>query len=473
MYVPLEVVAGFKMLRNLTTEVEVIKNALRGSTKVQLTEGPGGECLIRPTLNTASRVTIILRDIPKDVPEAEIRQLFSEEKVSHVRPDIGDTWFVTFATEDDCKAAYAKCQDKTFRDEPVKARIKSENLLKNFLPVQSPVEPQPASVFVPPAHPAAYAFGPPPVPMPYPYMMTGPVYRPAMCAPNDPFGMGHMQNPGYQPMGFVQPAPVAPEMANRPQPTAKGGKGGVGGKGYGYNGKGKGTVPPGGKGHGKDGGEHQLGPGRTAPKRGSQNAKGVTPPKLNQSDFPPLPSSSPQAANGYEGEFKRYQKEEIISILSTLANNSEGCKAPDLPENCACRAPEPIHELELCRNSTPEPAGQAASRPKTFAEAAISADDIKKPEKTRRGSSKKGTNPYAEERAQERDRNSFKGRGGGNRGSHRGSHHDRHKHDSKEETSKDDAPKGDAVSNGVGAAEPAKETSAPASESTAATDTAA
>lgn len=402
MYVPLEVVAGFKMLRNLTTDIELIKSALRGSTKVQLTEGPGDQCLIRPTLSSAARVTIILRDIPKDVPEEEIRKIFVGHKIQQVRPDIGDTWFLSFATEDECLAAYDQCQLETFRGTPIKARIKSENLLKNFLPTQAPEAQQQPSVFMPP-HPG-FGFGPTAVPMPYPYMMPPNFSRPPMMGPNtDPYGVPGMLGPQSQPIGMMAVPGLPPDMAGKGQANAKGGKG-AGKAGY-FGGRGRGGVPgvAGGKG-GKDGTE-----GRGAQKRGSQNGQKLqNPPKLSQSDFPPLPSSSPQSG-GYTGTFKRYQKEEIISILSGLAKQTQGGSSPPALPICACVAEEPINTLELCRN-TDEVVGTTA-RPKSFAEAALSAEDIKKPEKPLRKNSKK-----TGDGSQEPTRGS-RGRGGGSRNS--------------------------------------------------------
>ena len=377
MFVPLEVVAGFKMLRNLTTDIELIKSALKNSNKVQLTKGPEDQDLIRPCLSTSARVTIILRDIPTDVPESEVRKIFEGHEAQSLRPDIGDTWFVGFATEELCLAAYEHCQTQCFRDAPIKARIKSENLLKNYLPAPAPDHHQPPPVFMPPA----YGFQNP-MQMPYPYMMSN-LGRP-------PMGPGAMYGPM---MGMMPPMGDAMQMgdpaaAGRPPLNAKGGKGGKGG--YIPGGKGgKGAV--GGKGVEGKGGKKGAGP------------KPQQPVKLTQSDFPPLPSSGPQAtSSGYTQSFQRYQKEEIIAILNGLAKSKKGGKPADIP--AACTAPEPIYVLELCREAEAE---TNPARPKTFAEAAISAEDIKKPEKSSRSS--------RNSRNQDSSRGSHKGRGAGSR----------------------------------------------------------
>jgi hypothetical protein len=49
-----------------------------------------------------------------------------------IRPDIGDCWFVTFNSEEDALKALDFVRGRTFQDAPVKARIKSENLLRSL-----------------------------------------------------------------------------------------------------------------------------------------------------------------------------------------------------------------------------------------------------------------------------------------------------------------------------------------------------
>jgi len=120
---------------------------------------------------TTARVTVVLRDIPADVSEQEIRQLFAGDNVVRVKPDIGNTWFVTFGTEDDCLAAYEKCQLKCLRDEPLKARIKSENVVSRYASEYAADSPSFAPSIPPAASPAGF---PPGAPMPpYPQMVPG------------------------------------------------------------------------------------------------------------------------------------------------------------------------------------------------------------------------------------------------------------------------------------------------------------
>lgn len=54
--------------------------------------------------------------------------------------DVGNTWFVTFADEETALGALEHLRNASFRDKPVKARMKSEHLLKSggVVPVYPP-----------------------------------------------------------------------------------------------------------------------------------------------------------------------------------------------------------------------------------------------------------------------------------------------------------------------------------------------
>jgi hypothetical protein len=223
---------------------------------------------IGPMSANVARVTIILRDIPKDVPEQEIRQLFAGDNVVRVNPDIGNTWFVTFGTEEDCLAAYEKCQLKCFRDEPLKARIKSENVVSRYVPADSP------SFTPPPPSSAGYPAG---APMPpFPQMMPG-VY-PTM-GPTPSGGVGsfpHVQGRPYP--GFMLVPTVPPHVASALNVPAMNSV-------WWDQGKGKGGRP--------------------------------------EADKQPVQGAEPT---------RRFRKEEIISILTELINTEEGKKRPELPD---------------------------------------------------------------------------------------------------------------------------------------------
>lgn len=375
LFVPLEVVAGFKLLKRLTTDVDLIKKVLRNSKNIELDES-GDQCMIRPACAVAQRSTIILREIAKDVPEEEIRNIFPNRgNIVACHADIGDTWFVTFASEDECKRAYDYVQTATFRDKAIKARIKSENLLKSFIPNSGgePAANHPSLGSLPKGFPG---FMPQmPIPMPYPFLMSR----------HPPFPQPYLQD--FQGMGHLD--------------------------GRGYRGRGRGPPFPGRGPHGRA--------GRSGP--GTPPVKPATP-KLGPQDFPPLPSSS-TPTTGYDREFTKWAKQDIIDVLTGL-QKEDVPKPTALPANCPAVASAQVKELELTR-SVEAPATADAAK-KTFLDAVITKEDIKPPEaKARRNSQKRPEQQQQQHHNEQRGRsqdttgrgNGRQGRGGG-RGQKRG-----------------------------------------------------
>lgn len=92
---------------------------------------------IKPNIKS-ERNTIILREIPSATKPEDVEAIFTGcgGKVESVRSDVGDTWFVTMASEDEAVKTLLALRSKTFNDAPIKARLKSENTLKSFFPTQ-------------------------------------------------------------------------------------------------------------------------------------------------------------------------------------------------------------------------------------------------------------------------------------------------------------------------------------------------
>lgn len=415
MFVPLDVVAGFKMLRNLTNDVELIRQVVKSSSKLQVDETNG--CMIRPVFAAASRTTLILRGMPSSVKEEEIRSLFPDQTlINSVKPDIGETWFVTFTTESACLTAFEACQDKEFQGEPIKARIKSENLLKNFLPAPSP-PPETSPPVFPPVNFAPFPVGHP-MHAPYPFFMPG---------MRVPFGMNPMMMPPptdmyNPPKQQQQPIPVAQQQQQQQTSFNEGGRGRGNNRGSArapyFN---RGRIP----GRSQSGGTSNQKP--QGPKRNSHgsNNKPQNTPKLGPSDFPPLPSNS-QPVGGYERSFIKYSKQDIIEVLCKLQTLDIELPA-EIPLDCCAVCKQMNRDIELIR-PTEEVVEENIYSKKSFAEAVITAKDIKPPEKLgRRNSSKKGQSPYTQQNR-------------GSQGSKRGSRNSRNKRpeETKKNTSADE-----------------------------------
>ncbi|CAN0199111.1 unnamed protein product, partial [Ectocarpus sp. 13 AM-2016] len=78
----------------------------------------------------------------------KIREIFTGDGVApikSIRSDVGDTWFVTMESEDDALTTILALRGKTFEGKAIKARLKSENLLRSFFPVPTAAEVQPTA----------------------------------------------------------------------------------------------------------------------------------------------------------------------------------------------------------------------------------------------------------------------------------------------------------------------------------------
>ena len=101
------------------------------------------------------RTTVIVRDVPDDATSEQITEVFSSDLVvpKSVRPDIGNTWYVTFDSEALAVAALSASRDKTIAGAPIRGRLKSELSLPNSAcgtPVSSSAA-RPARALAPPA----------------------------------------------------------------------------------------------------------------------------------------------------------------------------------------------------------------------------------------------------------------------------------------------------------------------------------
>jgi len=136
-FVDVAIIADFKMVKLLTTDTDLILSCVAGSDKV-IVDAPNKK--MKPVAVNA-RTTLILRNIPTDAAEAEVRALITGDKwpkIVSLRSDVGDNWFVSFETEEHTKTALAMAKDKKFKDKSISCAIKSENLLKGLQPGSPP-----------------------------------------------------------------------------------------------------------------------------------------------------------------------------------------------------------------------------------------------------------------------------------------------------------------------------------------------
>lgn len=124
-------------MKALTTDERVVIKALETSSTCVVENGR-----VRGTMKVTNRSTLILRDIPSQTPEAEVKEIFAFEScrpITSMRSDIGDTWFVLFENEEDAKHTLdcLKSLKRTFKGQVIKGRVKSETIVRSFYNVQN------------------------------------------------------------------------------------------------------------------------------------------------------------------------------------------------------------------------------------------------------------------------------------------------------------------------------------------------
>jgi hypothetical protein len=136
MSVPISVIMKFAKMKALTQDEAVIVKALEHST-VSIIDGR-----IKANVKSGGRSTIILRDIPSDAPEDEVREIFSydgSKSIVSIRSEIGDSWFIVMESEEDAKDTLIdlRLKKRMFRGQSVKGRMKTETIVRSFYPVQT------------------------------------------------------------------------------------------------------------------------------------------------------------------------------------------------------------------------------------------------------------------------------------------------------------------------------------------------
>ncbi|CAI5747237.1 unnamed protein product [Peronospora destructor] len=133
MYVPVEVIINFSKIKQLTDNTALLVEAVQDSTICSLNSSKDA---VKPNIKS-ERTTIILREIPSSTKPEEVEAIFEGcGKVMNVRSDVGDTWFVTMTSESEAVNTLLALRSKTLNGTAIKARLKSENVLKSFYPAQ-------------------------------------------------------------------------------------------------------------------------------------------------------------------------------------------------------------------------------------------------------------------------------------------------------------------------------------------------
>ncbi|KAF0682824.1 Aste57867_25123 [Aphanomyces stellatus] len=305
-YVPLDVIVGFSKIKQLTDDVQLVAASIKDSTVCSLS--PDGDA-VKPNIKS-ERNTIILREIPSATAPAEVEAIF-DGKATSVRSDVGDTWFVTMATEEDAVATLLTLRSKTFNDAPIKARLKSENVLRSFVP-SADATPSPSATPYQPSGASSF---------------YGNAAYYSQAVPNA-FGVQYAGRTN----GMTKPQAAAAA------PKAKGKKGAAAGAAAAAGA----TTPTNGK-KAKDKKKKETPAAGGAPK--SAGKHGERQPIMNAAHFPPLPTVAP----GMEVTYK-YSHDDIMEIVKHMDDPELKLPAGKMDFEAHESALTPVAHPDLLKN---------------------------------------------------------------------------------------------------------------------------
>lgn len=127
--VDISVITEFKMMKQLSADVDYILSAIKDSDKIIIDVE---KKRIKPVPNV-ERTTLILRNIPSSATEESVRTLLSSVNVPSIlaiRPDVGDNWFVTFENQESTRQAMESVKGLKWESKTIGCAIKCESFLK-------------------------------------------------------------------------------------------------------------------------------------------------------------------------------------------------------------------------------------------------------------------------------------------------------------------------------------------------------
>lgn len=270
-YVSIALLASFPKVKAITENEEDLIAIIRECKGLELDLEARR---VRP--QREPRTTIIVRELPTDTTEEELRAVFTEDRLVHVRsikpdPLTNTLWYIQFDEEQVCSDTALWLMTQNFREKPIKCRVK-------------------------PATP--YLFSPPP-PSAFPYPQQG-AGTPSVGA-SAGWGQG----------------PVSGASAAAAVPTVNGFYPVASGFSYGYahpqmdpnapmGGKGRKNIP----GMIHPGGRHHAGhhPHHQKPRGGPRDFE-------NKYD----PETHSNGVVGYPGPYISYTREEMAKVVEELA----------------------------------------------------------------------------------------------------------------------------------------------------------
>mmetsp|Transcript_102444 Transcript_102444/g.320292 ORF Transcript_102444/g.320292 Transcript_102444/m.320292 type:complete len:717 (+) Transcript_102444:162-2312(+) len=312
MYIPLCILAGHHRIGKLGRSVDVgaLLEAASRSDKLGVDEE---QLLVRPLLK-ARRNTLILHDLPEDVVEQELQELFQGspegDSFCSVKPDVNRTAFVSFQTDEAAQRAALWLRSQTLHGSSVKCAVKAEHVLRSFYPAAPGTPPVGMSMppYCIPGQQAVWAQGTPWAGQ-WQAAGAGATYGNAMEMWGDGAG-------GCETGAWAQGDGMAKGGMHFQEGGVKGyGKGKGKGKGKGRR-KGEGLMPP--------GAEGEMGQMEAFAAQRTQKSPVM---RMRADSFVPIQEPLEPAVDdtvvddselGYTHDFRKYSREEIIEVCSGM-----------------------------------------------------------------------------------------------------------------------------------------------------------
>eukprot|EP01117_Protostelium_nocturnum_P006583 TRINITY_DN2371_c0_g1_i1.p1 TRINITY_DN2371_c0_g1~~TRINITY_DN2371_c0_g1_i1.p1 ORF type:complete len:490 (-),score=145.19 TRINITY_DN2371_c0_g1_i1:479-1837(-) len=289
-FVPVKVIANFKQIKNLTTDLDLLVSVMKECHGVEL---DSSSQMIKPSIKP-TRNTLILREIPSSTPLQEIKAMFEGEghgKVSEIKPEIGDMWYVTFESDKGALDSLEKLRSQTFQDKPIRCRLKTESTFRSIslsatnIPMPVPIE----------ASAQSFVQG---------------VFYPGAKSNDGTNKKGRGGNAGNSTGG---------------RKNASGSPGATGGK--------KGAKGP-----------------KTAAEVAAPRKRSTSKVELGVNNFPPLSNADAKQA-GYTESFQKWERQDFLNVLEGEVAKPEGLKE-DAKESAAVIVSTPNKELEITKPTT-------------------------------------------------------------------------------------------------------------------------
>jgi len=141
MYIPIRVLMAHEKMVAIGATEETVTKAATSSTRLGIDDA---KSMVRPLLKSKRNV-IILRDMPDNTNEEEVKAIFTDgpyaDKLASIKAEVNNTWFVKFNLDEGTQDVVLWLRSQQFHGRPVNASIKSEHFLRSFYPIGGPAGP--------------------------------------------------------------------------------------------------------------------------------------------------------------------------------------------------------------------------------------------------------------------------------------------------------------------------------------------